>query len=157
MVEVAAAISMAVSAYNGIKKAVEMGREAEDMAGYFAKFFDAKEALSQASLQNENTPLFKRVFSGKSVEAEALEITAAKHKAAKIEKELKEFLIYSGQSQFYDDMIRERRHIRQARIQQARQQAKRKKFWIDAFCIGVLLSAIFVMMGAIIQILIGAT
>ena len=157
MVEVAAAISMAISAYNGIKKAVEMGREAEDVAGYFAKFFDAKEALSQASLQNENTSLFKRVFSGKSVEAEALEITAAKHKAAKIEKELKEFLIYSGQSQFYDDMMRERRHIRQARIQQGDRQAKRKKFWIDAFSIGVLLGVIFVMMNAIIQMLIGVT
>ncbi len=157
MVEVAVAINMAVSAYNGIKKAVEMGREAEDVAGYFAKFFDAKETLTQASLQNENTPLFKRVFSGKSVESEALEITAAKHKAAKIEKELKEFLIYSGQSQFYDDMMRERRHIRQARIEQVARQAKRKKFWIDTVCIGVLLGAIFVTMNAIIQMLIGAT
>ena len=50
MVEVAAAISMAVSAYNGIKKAVEMGREVEDVAGYFGKFFDAKETISEASI-----------------------------------------------------------------------------------------------------------
>jgi hypothetical protein len=156
MVEVAAAISMAVSAYNGIKKAVEMGREVEDVAGYFGKFFDAKEAISEASQYSENAPLLKRVFAGKSVEAQALEITAAKHKAAKIEKELREFLIYSGQSQFYEDMMKERRHIREERIQKARDKAKSRKFWMDTFFITVLTSIIFVLIGATISLLAGA-
>jgi hypothetical protein len=156
MVEVAAAISMAVSAYNGIKKAVEMGREVEDVAGYFGKFFDAKEAISEASQYSENAPLHKRLFAGRSVEAQALEITAAKHKAAKIEKELREFLIYSGQAQFYEDMMKERRHIREERIQKARDKAKSRKFWMDAFFITVLTSIIFVLIGATISLLTGA-
>ena len=155
MVEVAAAISMAVSAYNGIKKAVEMGREVEDIAGYFGKFFDAKEAISEASQYSENAPLLKRVFAGRSVEAQALEITVAKHKAAKIEKELREFLIYSGQGQFYEDMLKERRHIREERIQKARDNAKSRKFWMDAFFITVLTSIIFVLLGATISLLTG--
>jgi hypothetical protein len=156
MVEVAAAISMAVSAYNGIKKAVEMGREVEDIAGYFGKFFDAKEAISEASQYSENAPLLKRVFAGRSVEAQALEITAAKHKAAKIEKELREFLIYSGQAQFYEDMMKERRHIREERIQKARDKAKSRKFWMDTFFITVLTGIIFVLIGATISLLTGA-
>jgi hypothetical protein len=156
MVEVAAAISMAVSAYNGIKKAVEMGREVEDIAGYFGKFFDAKEAISEASQYSENAPLLKRVFAGRSVEAQALEITAAKHKAAKIEKELREFLIYSGQGQFYEDMLKERRHIREERIQKARDKAKSRKFWMDTFFITVLTGIIFVLIGATISLLTGA-
>ena len=78
MVEVAAAISMAVSAYNGIKKAVEMGREVEDITGYFGKFFDAKETISEASQYNENAPLFSKLFAGRSVEAQALEIATLK-------------------------------------------------------------------------------
>jgi hypothetical protein len=147
MVEVAAAISMAVSAYNGIKKAVEMGREVEDVAGYFGKFFDAKESISEASLYHENTPLFKKVFAGRSVEAQALEITTAKHKAAKIEKELREFLIYSGQGQFYEDMMRERRNIREKKIETARQSAMSKKFWMDAFTLTALLLAVAVTLG----------
>ncbi len=156
MVEVAAAISMAVSAYNGIKKAVEMGREVEDVAGYFGKFFDAKETISEASQYNENAPLFSKLFAGRSVEAQALEITAAKYKTAKIEKELREFLIYSGQGQFYEDMLKERRHIREERVQKARDKAKSKKFWLDVFFITILSATIFVLLGATISLLTGA-
>jgi hypothetical protein len=72
------------------------------------------------------------LFSGsKSVEAQALEITAAKYKIASIEKELREFLIYSGQGQFYEDMMQERRSIRQARLQQAAKKAENMKMMID--------------------------
>ena len=156
MVEVAAAISMAVSAYNGIKKAVEMGREAEDVAGYFGKFFDAKESISEASQYSENAPLFSKLFAGRSVEAQALEITAAKYKTAKIEKELREFLIYSGQGQFYEDMLKERRHIREERVQKARDKAQNKKFWLDVFFINTLLVAIFLLIGTTISLLAGA-
>lgn len=157
MVEIGMAISMAVSAFNGIKKAVEAGREIEDVAGYFGKFFDAKEAIAEASINNQNAPLFKKVFAGKSVEAQALEITSAKHKAAKIEKELREFLIYSGQSQFYEDMMRERRNIREARIAKARANALRKKFWVDTISLGFifafLFAAIAFMLGGIISVI----
>lgn len=157
MLEIGIAINMAVSAFNGIKKAVEAGREIEDVAGYFGKFFDAKEAISEASLDNENAPIFKKIFAGRSVEAQALEITTAKHKAAKIEKELREFLIYSGQGQFYEDMMRERRHIREARIKQARDRALRRKFWIDAISLGFLFAFLFAaiafMLGGIITMI----
>ena len=156
MVEVAAAISMAVSAYNGIKKAVEMGREVEDITGYFGKFFDAKETISEASQYNENAPLFSKLFAGRSVESQALEITAAKYKTAKIEKELREFLIYSGQGQFYEDMLKERRHIREERIQKARDKAQNKKFWLDVFFVNMLLGAIFLLIGTTISLLAGA-
>lgn len=156
MVEVAAAISMAVSAYNGIKKAVEMGREVEDITGYFGKFFDAKETISEASQYNENAPLFSKLFAGRSVESQALEITAARYKTAKIEKELREFLIYSGQGQFYEDMLKERRHIREERIQKARDKAQTKKFWLDVFFIITLLVAIFLLIGTTISLLAGA-
>ena len=75
MVEVAAAISMAVSAYNGIKKAVEMGREVEDITGYFGKFFDAKETISEASQYNENAPLYDEVISYmESINFKAVEV-----------------------------------------------------------------------------------
>jgi len=156
MIEIGIAVSMAVSAFNGIKKAVEAGREIEDVAGYFGKFFDAKEAIIEASVDSENAPVFKKIFAGKSVEAQALEITAAKHKAAKIEKELREFLIYSGQSQFYEDMMRERRSIREERIQRARNKAQKRKFWLDTFTISILIAACFLVIATLITLLTGA-
>lgn len=131
MIEIGLAISMASTAFSAIKKAVEVGREVEDVAGYFGKFFDARDEISEASEYGKNQPLVKKLFSGRSVEAQALEITAAKYKIASIEKELREFLIYSGQGQFYEDMMQERRSIRQARLQQAAKKAENMKMMID--------------------------
>ena len=50
---------------------------------------------------------------------------------AAIEKQLKEYLSYSGQADFYDDMMKERRHIRQQRIAAAEARARKRAFWID--------------------------
>jgi hypothetical protein len=149
MVEIGIAISMATSAYKMIKQAVELGREAEDMADYFGKFFDAKDEMSAASQSSKNQPLVKKLFSGSSVEAQALEVTAGRYKIAKIEAELKEFLIYSGQGDFYEDMMKERRTIRTARLQEAARKAENKKMWIDVFSI----AAIIALSGGILYIL----
>ena len=144
MIEIAAAVSMATSAYNGIKRAIEMGREAQDVAQAFGKFFDAKESIAEASIENKQGSKVKKLFSGTSVEAQALEITAAKHKTMQLEKELREFLLYSGQGQFYDDMMIERRRIRQARLAEAKRKAAKQALMIDGTIIGVSVIGTFV-------------
>ena len=40
MIEIAAAISIASSAYSGIKRAMDAGKEAADLAQGFGKFFE---------------------------------------------------------------------------------------------------------------------
>ena len=125
------AVSMASSAFGALKKAMETGQEIEDMMDYFGKWFEAKEHLSEASVNSNNQPLVKKLFSGKSVEAQALQITHAKHKMKQMEKELYEYLLYTGQQEFYNDMMRERRVIREARIREAQRKAERKKLFFD--------------------------
>lgn len=131
MVEIATAISLASSAYGAIKKAMETGQEVEQMVGYFGKFFDAKDQLSEANMKASTSSFVGRMFNSGSVESQALEVTAARHKIMAIEKELREFLIYTGQIEFYEDMMRERRAIRLARAEAAKAAAERKAFWID--------------------------
>ena len=131
MMEIAAAISLASSTFNALKKGMEAGREIEDMMGYYGKWFEAKEALSEESIKSKNVPLVKKMFSGSSVEAQALEITQAKHKIKQMEKELYEYLLYSGQQEFYNDMMKERRAIREARFREAQRKAERKKLIFD--------------------------
>lgn len=137
MIELAAAVSIASSAYSSIKRAIEMGREAQDVASAFGKFFDAKESIAEASIEHKEGSKVKKLFSGTSVEAQALEITAAKHKTEQLEKELREFLLWSGQEQFYKDMMRERRRIREARIAEARRRAANQAMIIDGTILGV--------------------
>ena len=100
------------------------------MAGYFGKFFDAKDQLAEASQYEKNNPLLKNFYSGSSVEAQALEITAAKHKMATLEKELREYLLYTGQVGFYEDMMKERRLIRAARLRAAVPKQKTNDLWL---------------------------
>ena len=135
MVEIAAALSMAGSAYNMIKNGIEKGQEINDLYQGFSRFFDAKEELAEAAIANSNPSMVQKLFSGKSVEAQALEVTAARYKMAALEKELREFLIYTGQMDFYEDMMRERRAIRQKRAAVAKTQAERKRFWIDVIAV----------------------
>jgi hypothetical protein len=140
MIEIAAAISIASSAYRGIQNAVNAGREAHDLAQTFGKFFDAKESILEAGIKNENATILGKVFAGSSIESQAMEITAAKHKTLQMEKELREFLIWSGQEAFYNDMMEERKRIKRVRIEAARRAAENRKFWAD-------LTAILVMTG----------
>jgi len=137
MVEIAAALSMASSAYGAIKQAIETGREAQDVVQVFSRFFDAKEELAEANVRAETSSFIGKIFSGSSVEAQALEATAARYKMMAMEKELREFLIYTGQSNFYEDMMKERREIRLRRAQAAKAAAERKAFWIDVLAIGI--------------------
>ena len=146
MVEVAVAMSMASSAYNAIKKGMEMGREAQDVAEFFGRWFDAKENIAEANQYAQNPSMFGKMFSGKSVEAQALQVTSAKYKIAQMEKELREYLIYTGQSDFYEDMMIERRKIREQRLIRARAKAEFRKNVLDgvAIFIGAIVCAIII-------------
>jgi hypothetical protein len=146
MIEIAAAVSMATSAFGAIKKAMETGQEVEDMIGYFGKFFDAKDQLSEANMKATTSSFVGKLFNGSSVEAQALEVTAARHKIMAIEKELREYLIYTGQIGFYEDMMKERRAIRLARAKAAKEAAEKKAMIIDiaAVVIGTVVTLVIV-------------
>ena len=135
MVEVAAALSMAGSAFRMLKGAIEQGREVQDMYAQFAQFFDAKEQLAEADQHAKNPSMVGSLFGGSSVEAQALQVTAARHKIKQLEKELYEYLLYTGQGQFYEDMMKERRVIRQRRIIAAEKAARKRANIIDGIAI----------------------
>jgi hypothetical protein len=150
MMEIAAAISLASSAFNALKKGMEAGQELEDMMGYYGKWFEAKEALSENAINNKNQPFIKKLFSGSSVEAQALEITTAKYKIKQMEKELYEYLLWSGQQEFYNDMMRERRAIREARFREAQRIAERKRLIFDLVAGSVIIVVgVFIIVGMI--------
>ena len=116
---------------------MDAGKEAADLAQGFGKFFDAKDQIIRASQSSQHQPVVNKLFNGTSVESQALEVTAAKHKIAQLEKELREYLIWSGQGAFYDDMMGERRRIHSANVAAARKAAEDKKFMVDMCTVGV--------------------
>jgi len=146
MVEVATAISLASSAYAGIKKAMEMGKEAQDVAEFFGRWFEAKEQINEIQQYANNPSMMAKMFSGKSVEAQALQVTSARYKIQAMEKELREYLIYTGQVAFYEDMMKERRVIRQARLLAAKRKAEKRAFILNtiAVLIGMSVASLLV-------------
>ena len=154
MIEVATAISLASSAYAGIKKAMEMGKEAQDVAEFFGRWFEAKEQIAEVQQYANNPSMMAKMFSSKSVEAQALQVTSARYKIQAMEKELREYLIYSGQVDFYEDMMKERRIIRQSRLLAAKRKAEKRAFMLNmtalAFTMGI---TTFILVGLFVAII----
>jgi len=154
MVEIAAAMSLASSAYSGIKKAMEMGREAQDVAEFFGRWFEAKEQVNEIQQYANNPSMMAKLFSGKSVEAQALQVTSARYKIQAMEKELREYLIYTGQVDFYEDMMRERRNIRQARLLAAKRKAEKRALMLNVIALTVGMGfASFIVVGLFVMII----
>jgi len=143
-VTITALLGVAAKSYNMVKKAVEMGREASDMVEYFSSFYDKKDQLDVRKIQNQNG---SKLFRGKSVEAEALELQMAEHKMQKMESELRELICWTVGNDFYLDMMRKRNQIRQRRLEQAKARAVRNKLFIDG---GIVVGLFVWLIGVII-------
>lgn len=154
MVEIAVALSIASKAFDFVKAAVDKGHEIQDLTASLSKFWDSKENILEAGIESEYTSIADKLFGGKSVESQAMEIAMARNKAYELEKQLRELFIYSGKGHVYEDMMKERRKIREARLAAAREKAARRKVLIDiSIVVGfTLLTAfgIFLIISAVI-------
>ena len=109
MVEIAVALAAAEAAVGGIKRAIQVGKDANEGLQEFMQLFDARDAVQKAS--NEE----RAKHQGKSAMSEALESVIAARKIQQMEAELREFLIWSGQADVWDAIIQERNAIVQRR------------------------------------------
>jgi len=143
--EIVAAVQICASAYRFMKTAVNEGRELGDMTRAMSKFWDAREEVSILEQKATNPSKIEKLFGGKSVESQALEITLQKKKAEQLEKELKDLFYWTGNANLWHDMIRERAKIRNLRIAAARQKAQNRATMIDlAVIFGILGFAVVV-------------
>jgi hypothetical protein len=147
--EIIAAVSAANQAFNFIKKAVHKGQEIQDLNRAIGAFWDAREEVSVLEQKATNPSKIQKLFGGKSVESQALEVTLQKQRAENLERELKDIFLWTGNGHLWTEMIRERSRIRNARIAAARDAAQTKAAMIDLAIIGGTIVAIFVIvMGA---------
>jgi hypothetical protein len=81
-------IATASAAYNAVKKGIEIGRELQDMGGQLATWAGAISDIDYLAKKAENPPWWKV---GGNVQAEAIEIFAAKKKIEAQRAELKTY------------------------------------------------------------------
>jgi len=147
--EIIAAVNVCASAYRFMKTAVQEGKDLNDMGRAIGKFFDAREEISVLEQQATNSGAIQKLFGGKSIEAQALEITLQKDKAIRLEKDLKDLFLYSGRSDLWEDTIRERARLRNLRIAEAKKKAQSRAAMIDIAAIIGTFAVIFIVVMAI--------
>ena len=89
MIDPVSAIGMATAAYQGLRKAINTGKELSDMAGTLNQWATAMSDVDFAHKQAENPPLFKRMFGASKIEQNALEVWGHKQKAKEMREELR--------------------------------------------------------------------
>ena len=122
MVEIAVALAAAQAAVAGIKQAIQVGRDAKECLGELMQLFDAQDQIQKASTEERaKLPPEKQ----KSAMSEALETVIAAKKVREMTVELKQFLVWSGQADVWDEIQREHNAVVQRR-KAAELAAKRK-------------------------------
>jgi hypothetical protein len=134
------ALATASATFNTIKRGFEIGRDIEQMAGDLGRWMGAMSDLSEAEHQIKNPPIFKKLFSGKSVEQEAIEIFAAKNKAEQMREELKQYIQWSLGRKAWDQLIAMEGKIRKERQETLYNQARRRQKFVEILTIGIAIS-----------------
>ena len=122
------AIATATTAFNLIKKGFQAGRDIEGMYGDIGRWMGAVSDINQAEKMSKNPPLFKKLFSGSSVEQEAMDAFAAKKKAESMEEELRNFINLTYGPNSWAELLRMQAKIRKDRQETlyAQEEARRK-------------------------------
>lgn len=103
-------IAGATTAFNAIKKGIQVGRELQDMHGQLSQWAGAMSDLGQAEKKVNNPPWWKSL--GGSVEAEALQVWNAKRQAEAMRKELRDHISFVYGPSAWDELVRTEAKIR---------------------------------------------
>jgi len=142
MIDPVSVFAAACTAYNGVKKAIEFGRELEDVVGQMSSWWGAAAQLREHEAQVTNPPLFRKLLHSGSVEAQALEALVRRKKLQEQERELRQLIIFRYGMDAYREMLEERRKIIANRKALAKRQRARRKLFLENTLYGIVLLAL---------------
>lgn len=149
-------MAAATAAFNGVKKAVELGREIQDVytqlgewAGHVSDFHHAV-----AEKQLKKPKLFEKISFAKSDTAEAFDMLAAKQKLIDMEKEIYNMFLYGELNHLgrdgYDEFRRMREEVRQKRNKMFMDQMLARREFFNSIRIWSI-SAIVICLGIVLM------
>ena len=138
MIDPISAAATASAAFTTIQRGFQVARSIEEMAGDLSRWMGALSDLEQAEKEAKNPPIFKKLFAGQSVEAQAMEAFAAKNKAEEQRAQLKQYIQYAyGQSK-WDELVRMEGSIRKQRQETIYKQRERRRKFLEIVAIILL-------------------
>ena len=130
-----ALLSMATTAFKGVQKLVQAGREIEDVAQHLGRWYGFAADIKEAQKASENPRLFKKILDTGSVEQEALNAIIVKKKIEQQEKDIRDLIVVVYGIDTYREMIQMRKDIKAKRERLVYKQRRRRKMYIDGVAI----------------------
>ena len=141
-------ISGATVAFNALKKGFAIGKDLQDMSSQLTQWAGHMSDLGQAEKQVKNPPWWKTL--GGSVEAEAMEVFAAKRKAEQMRKELKDYISFTMGPSAWDELVATEAKIRKQKKEQEYRKAELQEAILTWTVTSLLLVLGFGIMGFIL-------
>ena len=138
MLDPVTAIATASAAFNALKKGIEVGRELQDMGSQLAQWAGAVSDLDFLAKKAED-PVWWRV--GSNVQAEAMEIFAAKKRIQSQRDELKTYIQYSYGQSGWEELLRIEAQVRKRKQATDHRRAEMKELLITITIVGLALLA----------------
>ena len=117
-VTISAAVATASTAFNGIKRAFQAGRDLESMSQDLSRWMGAVSDVDAAHKSAKNPTMFRKVFSGGTIEQEAIEAFTAKKRLEEQRYELQQFIKFKHGTAAWDELLRMEGQIRKRRQQE---------------------------------------
>jgi len=154
-ISISASLTVASTAFQGIKKAFHAGRELEAMSQDLSRWMGAVSDIDNAHKSAKNPSLFKKVMNGKSIEQEAIEAFTAKTQLEQQRNDLRTFIQFSHGQSKWNELLRMEADIRLRRKKEVYDKQKFREKVITYVVVamvlvvgvGVLGGFIFTLMG----------
>jgi len=146
------AMATATAAFNAVKKGISIGRDIESMASDLGRWMGALSDLDMLEKESRHPPIFKKLFSGQSVEQEAMTAFANKQKAQQMRYELQQWISLTMGKSKWDELVAMEVSIRKRRKETLyRQRQRRRKFveivaWILVAGVGLAALTAFILL-----------
>ena len=155
-------LAAATAAYNGVKKAVELGREVQDVYGQLSTWAghmgDLKDAIEGIEKEEARPSIFKKITFDKSETAEAFDMYAAKQKMKEMEEEIMHMFLYGDLCHLgldgYREFKRMRNEIHEKRKRLIENQIAAKKAFIHNIRDGSLILFTMLIGGSLLWVMI---
>ena len=131
-------IATASAAYNALKKGIEIGRELEDLGGQLATWAGAIADIEFMAAKAADPPWYKV---GSNVQAEAIEIFAAKKKIQAQRDELKTYIQFSYGQSGWEELMRIEAQVRKRKQATDHRKAEIKELLITITIVALVLAA----------------
>ncbi len=136
------------TAFNGVKRLVAVGREAQDVMQQLGKWADAASQLNGYINKHENRKpgIFEKIGFKGSESSEALDLMAAKQQLRAMESEIYNMFLYGELQDLglagYREFVQLRKKIRTDREKALRNQALRRLKFIENSFAAIIISTL---------------